>query len=206
MAPEQLKEGYRKVLATIYDRRLKNYFTRCNHMLDSIEDRDLFQRRIRWPEIRILMKSFARQPFTAYGASFIRFAVRNFFKNRNIFAESIKLAIEGHHFHMITHETLKADQLVRALEKGQADFRQQLDGCLRVLKTNSAAAMAHAAALWRHKIQWLNQIQKKVEEVHTDFQADVRQCYADVSRSIHRRFRAFESSLHQETMDSEFLR
>jgi radical SAM superfamily enzyme YgiQ (UPF0313 family) len=205
MAPEQLKQGYRKVLAAIYDPCLKNYFARCNRLLDSIEDRSLFQRRIGWPEIQILFKSIVRQPFTAYGGQFVRFAIRNFLKNRSIFGESIKFAIEGHHFHMITQETLKADQLVSALEKGHADFRRQLDACLRSLKTNSADAMRHAAALWRHKIHWLNQIQKKIEALHADFQEDVRQRYAEVSGSIHERFRAFESSRSKPTMGSDFL-
>jgi hypothetical protein len=204
MAPELLKQGYRKVLAAVYDPHLKNYFARCNQLLDSIEDRALFQRRIAWPEIRILFKSLMRQPFTAYGGQFVRFAIRNFFKNRSIFGESIKFAIEGHHFHMITRESLKADQLVSALEKGYADYRQQLDYCLKALKTNSADAMNRAAALWRQKIRWLDQIKNKIEKIHGDFQQDVRQRYADVSLSIYERFRAFESSLPKVNMKSEF--
>jgi radical SAM superfamily enzyme YgiQ (UPF0313 family) len=202
MAPELLKQGYRKVLAAIYDPHLKNYFARCNQLLDSIEDRALFQRPVAWREIRILFKSLMRQPFTAYGGQFVRFAIRNFFKNRSIFGESIKFAIEGHHFHMITRESLKADQLVSALEKGYADYRQQLDCCLTALKTNSADAMSRAAVLWGQNSCWLNQIKKKIEKVQGDFQEDVRQRYADVSRSIYERFRAFESSLPEVNMES----
>jgi radical SAM superfamily enzyme YgiQ (UPF0313 family) len=106
MDPDTLREGYLRVLATLYDFRLKNYFARCNHLLDRIENSTFFQRRITATEIKALLKSLLRQPFTPYGGQYIKFLARNLLKNTRIVGEAVVLAIEGHHFHRITQQGL----------------------------------------------------------------------------------------------------
>jgi len=47
----KLKLGYQKVLNTLYDSNLKNYFKRCSKLLDNVAQTPLFQRKIRFEEI-----------------------------------------------------------------------------------------------------------------------------------------------------------
>ncbi len=64
MDAERMKEGYKKILACIYDFNLKNYFERCSRFLDNIEYTDYFQRKIHFNEVKILFKSIYWQIFT----------------------------------------------------------------------------------------------------------------------------------------------
>ncbi len=107
MNPEKLRMGYRKVLETLYGYNLKNYFKRCNKLLDNISKTHFFQRRIRFNELMALIKSLSFQPFMPYGYQYVKFLIRNFFKNRKVFAEVVCMSIEGHHFYKITKQALK---------------------------------------------------------------------------------------------------
>ena len=102
----QLIEGYRKVLATIYDNRLKSYFDRCNRLLDNIGEQPLFNRKVHWKEIKMGIKSLACQPFTSYGYQYLKFLGHNLLKKNKNFAEAVRMGILGHHLHTITRQTL----------------------------------------------------------------------------------------------------
>jgi len=192
MAPERLQQGYRQVLAALYDPRLKNYFARCSRLLDRLENRALFQRRIGAEEIRALLRSLRRQPFTAYGLNYLAFLLRNLWKNRDVFGESIKFAIQGHHFHVITCETLKADQVRQALEEGLARLCRQAEEGLRDVRRCSRAALARGAGQWRGWTAWLKGIDRRIDRVHEDFRADLRRRRAEVARTLGEVFQAVE--------------
>ncbi|MFO8084633.1 MAG: B12-binding domain-containing radical SAM protein [Desulfobacterales bacterium] len=118
MDRDTLKNGYKKVLETLYDNNLKNYFTRCNICLDHIKNSKLFNRKKYPGKIRILFKSLLYQTFTPYGRQYWKFLFRNIFKNPDKLAEVVRMAIQGHHFRMITQELLKAERVSSALESG----------------------------------------------------------------------------------------
>jgi radical SAM superfamily enzyme YgiQ (UPF0313 family) len=105
-SPEALQAGYRKVLSTIYDRSLKNYFARCNRVLDTLKANPHACRSIKVGELRALFGSLLRQPFTPYGWQYIKFIARNLFKNTGAFPEAVKFSILGHHLHIITRKML----------------------------------------------------------------------------------------------------
>ena len=109
MDGEHLKAGYRKVMATIYDKNLKNYFDRCSRLLDTLGKPRLSPRDIRMEELWIAAKSIIRQPFTPYGVEYVKFLARNFVKNNSTFSEAIKYGIVGHHFHAITQQILATE-------------------------------------------------------------------------------------------------
>jgi radical SAM superfamily enzyme YgiQ (UPF0313 family) len=107
MEPSQLIAGYRKLLEQLYDRRLKTYFQRCNLLLDAIKEQAVFNRKIDFQGIVILVKSLVQQSFSPYGIRYIRFVSRNLLKNRRLFPEAIRLALQGHHFYIITRHSLR---------------------------------------------------------------------------------------------------
>ncbi len=107
MDASQLISGYRTLLEQLYDRRLKNYFQRCNLLLDALAQRAYFSRRIGIGEIIVLVRSLIQQSLAPYGLRYIRFVSRNLLKNRRLFPEAVRLALQGHHFYMITRQVLK---------------------------------------------------------------------------------------------------
>jgi radical SAM superfamily enzyme YgiQ (UPF0313 family) len=103
----QLISGYRNLLGQLYDKRLKTYFQRCNLLLDTLQERASFSRNIGCREMMVLMKSLLQQSLKPYGLRYIRFVTRNLLKNRRLFPEAVRLALQGHHFYMITRQALK---------------------------------------------------------------------------------------------------
>lgn len=107
MDASQLISGYQKLLNQLYGKRLKTYFQRCNLLLDAMRERAVFNRKIGYQEIVVLIKSLVQQSLRPYGLRYIRFVSRNFLKNRRLFPEAVRLALQGHHFYMITRQVLR---------------------------------------------------------------------------------------------------
>ncbi|MCP4751693.1 MAG: DUF4070 domain-containing protein [Proteobacteria bacterium] len=201
MDSEKLKEGYKKILSSIYDSNLKNYFARCKRLLDNIGDRPFFQREVHFKEIVMFLKSLFRQPFTPYGFQYIKFLLRNLIKHRSTFAEAVRFAIIGHHFHTITQETLKAEKIVHELEKSYRYLREQLDKQSASIMENSKEAVHNIAELWNKKTKTLKRINKKVDKIHVDFRNDVVNKYNTIDRKIREMFKATDIDFKQNNLD-----
>ncbi|MFP4476798.1 MAG: B12-binding domain-containing radical SAM protein [Desulfatibacillaceae bacterium] len=112
MDPEALRQGYCKVLGSIYDKNLKNYFERCNRVLDNADKKRTYaQREIHLGELAVLVRSLVRQPFTPYGKEYIKFITRNLVKNKEYFTEAIKFSVVGHHLYTVTRDMLRSQQI-----------------------------------------------------------------------------------------------
>ena len=195
MGRRMLQEGYRKVLSAIYDANLKNYFTRCNRLLDRLEHIDHFQRKVYLNDIKAFFKSVFRQPFTPYGFQYVKFVIRNLLLNRKIFGEAIVFAIEGHHFHTITQQTIKADHIALALDETYQYFRSQLEKYSQTIRNNSKDACDSIAHLWEDRQRTLAELRAKIDSIHTDFRDDIIAKYSDISQEIKELFKGFEGEL-----------
>jgi hypothetical protein len=195
MDPAKLKEGYKKVLGAIYDYNLKNYFDRCNKLLDSIKPFKNFQRRIRFEEILMLFKSVFYQPFTAYGFQYIKFVLRNGLQHRDTFAETIRFCIIGHHFHTITQETLKIEKVASDLDKSYRYYREQLNQYSQVVIGSSKEALHSVAFLWHQRRKTLKKMRSKIDKIHVDFRHDISNNYAEVALKLNNLFKKFEYDL-----------
>ncbi len=195
MGRQMLQEGYRKVLSAIYDANLKNYFTRCNRLLDRLENIDHFQRKVYLNDINAFFKSLFKQPFTPYGFQYVKFVIRNLIVNRKIFGEAIVYAIEGHHFHTITQQTLKADYIALALDETYQYFRGQLEKYSQTIRNNSKEACDSIAFLWEDRQKTLAELRDRIDTIHTDFRDDIIDKYTDMSQKIRELFKGFEREL-----------
>ncbi|HMA84812.1 MAG TPA: radical SAM protein [Desulfosalsimonadaceae bacterium] len=192
MDGERIKEGYKKILANIYDYRLKMYFERCNRFFDNMQYTGYFQRKIRYEEVKIFLKSLGRQPFTPYGWEYIKFLTRNFFKHREIFGEAVSMSITGHHFHTITQETLKKEKIASILEENYRDFVQLVNRYSKSLMTNSIDNIDYAAKLWKKRVKLLKEMQHKINKIHVDFRADLNNRYMEISKQMRELMNSFE--------------
>ncbi len=198
MGKQALANVYRKILSTIYDANLKNYFQRCNRLLDNIGDTHFFQRKIQFAEVKSFFKSLFYQPFTSYGIQYLKFLFRNIVKNRSTFGEAVRFAIIGHHFHVITRESLKTEKILFELEKNYQYLRNQLSRQSTLIMGNSKEAIQNILELWTLKKEQFGAIKKKVDKLHVDFQADIRNRYNEIDQKLRDLFKALEMDVKQD--------
>ena len=191
MGATRLREGYLNVLSSLYDINLKDYFTRCNQLFDNLGDTSFFQRAIGLREMKILFKSLVTQPFTRYGSQYLKFIVRNLFKHPDIWGETIRFAMIGHHFHTITRETLKSQAIASELDANYLALHEQLAACLKTMKVNSQDACRRARELWEVQKITLRQIQHRIDCIHEDFRGDILEKYSNVSEQMTTLFNRF---------------
>jgi radical SAM superfamily enzyme YgiQ (UPF0313 family) len=175
MPAAQLKAGYRKILAALYDPRMRNYFARCDILLDRLENTARFQRLIGWKEIIILLRSVIRQSLTVYGFDYLRFLLRNLAKHRDVFGEAVRMAIQGHHFHTITRERLKVEALDLEMEQVYAYFSARLDACRQSVRSSSQGTLLQLKDLADQCSRILRRIQRRANGIHADFQDELAQ-------------------------------
>lgn len=188
MDPETLKEGYKRVLATIYDSNLKNYFARCDMLLDNLKGTGFKQRKVRFDEIKSLLKSLSTQPLTPYGWQYLKFITRNLFRHPDLFAEVITYAIIGHHFRTITQETLKADRVISGLDELYAKARTQLAHYSQAVKTSSADGLKHIPRAWQECKKGLHRAKSRIGRIHRDFRGEVTARYEETQKKIRQLF------------------
>lgn len=184
MDQETLRRGYRKILKHLYGFRLKNYFSRCSHLLDRVEFRDHYQRKIKPAEVKIFFRSLCRQPFTAYGFNYIKYMVRNAVKNRDLFAEAVTYSIYGHHFHAITRQTLKKEKVSDILDKKYKKFARKVNRYSTAARTGSRQQLNAIKKLWDTRMRYLKQMQSKINKLNEDYRQELSRKYFDISTQM----------------------
>ncbi len=193
MDPHLVREGYKQILAFLYDFRMKNYFARCSDFLDTIEYRDYFQRKIGFKEVKIFLKSLFRQPFTPYGFQYIKYLVRNLFKNKDLFGEAVTLSICGHHYHKITRQALKREKVESQLDEKSRYFSELVNQYTIALRENSGKQLKYASRLWRKRMRLLKQMQARINRLNSEFRADLNRKYIEISAQTRDQMIRFEA-------------
>lgn len=180
MDEEKLKEGYKRVLDTLYDYNLKNYFARCDLLLANLHHTGFKSRKLRWLEIRALLKSLLFQPLTPYGWQYLKFLSRNLIRNPGVFAEVVTYAVMGHHFHIITQETLKVDRVASRLDDIYEKARAQVRRYSSSMKNSSAPQRQRLSELWENYRKVLKRSESFINNIHVDFRRDLVDKYQDI--------------------------
>jgi hypothetical protein len=128
MDPHKLIEGYKRVLAEIYDPN--RYFERCIKLLRRMTHASQAPRRIGLMEFRALVMSLCVQTFSRYSWAYWKFLVKGMLTRPQMAAETITMAVKGHHFFRITQNLLEMDrfkltldQVARAFEARMANIK-----------------------------------------------------------------------------------
>lgn len=108
--PAKIIQDYKVLLARLYDKSGKNYFSRVENLLDNLGYHPKPSRSIRFKEIRALGLSLLRQTFLKpYSPAYRSFISKSLFSRTKVFPEAVTKAIMGHHFYEITHSALRTD-------------------------------------------------------------------------------------------------
>jgi len=193
MDPNRLKEGYKKILACIYDVNLKNYFERCSHFLDNIEYTGYFQRKIHIKDLNIFFRSICWQPWTPYGFQYLKFVLRSMIKHPNIFGEAISLCISGHHFYTITQHALKTEKIASVLDEKYRNFCDLVNQYSEAMMNNSKENYQYMLKLLKKQVKILKQMQYSINKIHTDYRYELCQKHVELSRKMREKLTNFEA-------------
>lgn len=195
MARMKLIKGYKNVLSNIYDSNLKNYFIRCNKLIDNLGDTVYFKRKFRIHDLMILFRSVFYQPFTPYGYQYIKFVIRNFIKHRKIFSETIRFSIIGHHFHTITQERRKIEKIISYMDEKNRYLSEQISRYSEIVIDGSRELPGNIADLWNQKKKILDKTRNKINKIHVDFRDETIAQYNDAATRMQALFCSFEKDL-----------
>ena len=101
MDSKTLIEGYRRVLTTIYDPTLENYFRRCLTMLKHVKPTQNLVKNIGKNELIAIVKSVRRQLFSKQGPAYLKFLAKVARNYPRMLPEAIHLAVMGYHLSLI---------------------------------------------------------------------------------------------------------
>ena len=114
---EHLLAEYRRVVSTLYDPTLKNYFERCLTLLKHLKPVNYPAQPIRMAQIMALVRSIKRQLFSKQGPAYFRFLIKVLKEHRDMFDKAVRLAIHGYHFEKMTSHAVAVDNFRQYLEK-----------------------------------------------------------------------------------------
>jgi radical SAM superfamily enzyme YgiQ (UPF0313 family) len=106
MPAETLARGYQKIIGTIYDPSLRNYFRRCRRLLERMGPNRLFRAKVGRRELRAALRSFGVVPFRRYGRQYLRFVLWTLLCHPRLVGDAIRMGILGFHFRAITVNAL----------------------------------------------------------------------------------------------------
>ncbi|HSR54583.1 MAG TPA: B12-binding domain-containing radical SAM protein [Acidobacteriota bacterium] len=175
---ETLVEGYKRVLTTLYDSALRNYFERCLTMFDNLAPNKTAVRKVRLTEVRALLRSIRRQVFSRQGPAYLKFFVKVLRRHPRMFPEAGRLAIMGYHFQKVTSQQIAVHDFRRSIEKELALFRDRLQAFERTSTQN-------LSDLRRYLHELLRRISTQYDQIDEEFRenvADALEAFQDALR------------------------
>lgn len=186
MPREKLIEEYRRVISTLYDPTLKNYFARCLKMLKHLPYTSHNVRSVKKPEIKAFLRSIQRQLFSQQGFEYAKFLTRVLKHDHRMFPEAIRLAVMGYHLEKITRHTVAVEDF-RTFLSGEMDTFQEK------ISQNAHAQGDRMQEIQNYAQKLSRRVKKKYDAIHKDFR------YA-----AHSALENFQKSMFKAYLDAEF--
>ncbi len=162
----KLIAGYKRVLSEIY--KPDRYFDRCLGLLRTLKTHRTSRRRVTGTELRAFVLSLVRQTFSTYSWAYWKFLVRGFLAKPRMLAETVTMAVKGHHFFKMTRCVMEVDRFVRTLESVARSFEETVRG------VTAAEVQARVAELTEYRDRVVARMRSRYRRLHRDFRV-----YAD---------------------------
>ena len=182
---EELISEYRRVVSTLYDPTLKNYFARCLTLLEHMPQTSHNVRSIQKKELRAFVQSIQRQLFSRQGLEYARYLLKTLKNYPKMFQEAVRLAIMGYHFEKLTSCTITVENFRNFLAHERDTFKEQISQFAPV--QGDRIHEIHTSSL-----QLFARVKKEYDSIHEDFR------YA-----VHSALAGFQKSVFKEYLDAE---
>ena len=185
MPREELISEYRRVISTLYDPTLKNYFARCLTLLQHMPQTHNNVRSICKEELLAFARSIQKQLFSKQGLEYARFLAKVLKDYRSMFPEAVRLAVMGYHLEKITRHTVAVE-----------DFRNFL---------------AHEMDAFKEKISQfvgtqgnrMNEIQNYSRQLFARVKSEYNSIHKDFQYAAHSALTGFQQSMFKEYLEVE---
>ncbi|HQH28655.1 MAG TPA: DUF4070 domain-containing protein, partial [Oligoflexia bacterium] len=159
---EVLIAGYKRVLASLYDVNLSNYFDRCYRLICRWNRKKFCARKVRTTELYALFRSLKIQLFSRQGPSYAKFLAKVVLSRPKMFSEAVRLAIMGYHYEKITREQIKVDEFKHFLNAEYERLQAKVYDFARL-----GCGYLHDIQLCLE--QSLDEVQKRYCQINKDF-------------------------------------
>ncbi len=164
LEPRVLIEGYRRVLATLYDPGLRSYFARCWTLLSNLGPGVAGRRRpIQTAELLALVRSLRRQLLSRQAPAYLGFLLRTLLRRPRQLPEAVGLAVMGLHFEKFTRQTLAVHDFCAAARTDYDRFERE-----------AAAAAAPGAGLQETLRRHADQAVRRLRRLHRRLRPEFR--------------------------------
>jgi radical SAM superfamily enzyme YgiQ (UPF0313 family) len=184
MPVNRLAEGYKRVLRTLYDPTLRNYFERCRRLLDRLGPNPRFTRPVVAREVRAIVRSLRTIVSKRYGRQYLRFLLWCARRHPGQFPEAVRLGIQGFHFEAITREALACDAIrhdsIRAAER----FRRRLVELAGRARQLDASGPEPIRALVAERSHLLGRLRRQILGLAPETRAAAATAYGDALKRI----------------------
>jgi radical SAM superfamily enzyme YgiQ (UPF0313 family) len=103
---DTLITGYKRVLSTLYDPTLRNYFERCWVLIQHLPPANYRVRQVGSRDVKAFLKTLWRQLLSRQGPAYASFLARVLRHRPRMFPEAVRFAIEGYHFEKVTRQVV----------------------------------------------------------------------------------------------------
>lgn len=158
---QKLLAGYKRVIATIY--KPDRYFDRCLKLLKNTRQHRTSARRVRAVELRAFTLSLLLQTFSSYSWPYWKFMVRGFLAKPGMLAETVTMAVKGHHFFKMTKCVLEVE-----------NFKGYLDSIARAFPAKATVVSdpyfkPKVTELEAYRDRVLAEMRARYRRIHKDF-------------------------------------
>jgi hypothetical protein len=181
MPEEVLKAGYLRVLNTIYDPRLAQYFARCWTLLHRLDRRQGPKPRhtpLRPAELLRFAVASLRQLVSKQGPAYVQFLSRVILHRPAMLREAFALAAKGYHLRAITEQVTAVEHLHQYLAHAMVHLHDEMARRAHEGHTHLHASVREVVA----------QVRREYGRLHHDFRHEV-------DDALHTFVRALDTSL-----------
>ena len=204
---EHLISEYRRVVSTLYDPTLENYFERCLTLIKNLKPVKHSGQKIGKMELMAVARSFKRQLFSKQGPAYLRFLLNVIKDYPSMLDKAIRLAIHGYHFEKMTSQTVAVDNFkqyltteINAFEEIVSDSQsQQTSGPV------AKSGVSRIGEIRLHAQELLARVYAQYEDLHEDFRYNVRDALDAFQKSVFKHYLEAEFGAFKETV-SRFAR
>jgi radical SAM superfamily enzyme YgiQ (UPF0313 family) len=185
MPREELLSEYRRVVSTLYDPTLKNYFARCLTLLEHMPQTSHNVRSIKKEELLAFLRSIQQQLFSRQGLEYARYLLKTFKDYPKMFPEAVRLAIMGYHLEKTTRHTIAVEDFRNFLAHEMDTFKEKISPF-------EQAQGDRMNEIQNYSRQLFARVKKEYDSIHEDFR------YA-----AHSALAGFQKSVFKEYLDAE---
>jgi radical SAM superfamily enzyme YgiQ (UPF0313 family) len=184
MPADRLAAGYKRVMRTLYDPSLRNYFDRCRRLFERLGPNPRFTRRVIAREIRALLRSLWTIPSRRYGPRYLGFLLWCALRHPSRFPEAVRLSILGFHFEAITREALACEGIRHESHRLVNRSRVRVARLAGEARRLPALEAERLRALVAENIRVLRRLSRRISKLSPDTRAAAAAAYGDAVQRI----------------------